>query len=148
MKTVMNRFLAIVCVCVMLCLSSIPAVADTPDLSGMSDSEMIALLEKVNREIMDRGIRKTARLAKGAYVAGKDIPAGSYVFTCLASGDDWGSVTIYSDGGAGKQMLWEIVSAAEEGQEPETLFITLNEGDQLKSGVAFSLTITGGVLFM
>ena len=62
-------------------------------------------------------------------------------------GDDWGNVTVYSEGGKGKQLLWEVVSAPEKGQDPETIFITLNDGDQLKSGVPFSLTIMSGALF-
>ena len=123
------------------------AVADSVDLSSMSNDEIIALLENVNSEIVRRGIGKTAKLPKGTYIAGNDIPAGKYIFTCLAVGDDWGNVTVYSDGGKGNQILWNVVTAPEEGQEPTTIFITLNEGDQLKSGVPFSLTIMAGILF-
>lgn len=121
--------------------------ADGMDLSSMSDAEITALLTQVNAEIVARGIRKTATLSRGSYIAGKDIPVGSYVFTCLATGDDWGNVTVYSEEGKGKQLVWEIVSAPEKGSEPETIFIKLNKGDQLKSGVAFSLTVTPGILF-
>ena len=56
-------------------------------------------------------------------------------------------MTVYSDRGEGNQLLWNIVSAPEDGEDPDTLFITLNEGDQLESGVAFSLTIMKGILF-
>ena len=123
------------------------AVADTADLSALSDDEVIALLDKVNEEIVRRGINKTAKLPEGSYIAGNDLPAGKYIFTCLATGDDWGNVTVYSDGGKGKQILWNIVSAPENGEEPATMFITLNQGDELKSGVPFSLTIMSGALF-
>lgn len=143
----LNRFLSLVCAIMLMVLCVVPALAESFNLASMTDTEIISLLEQVNQAIVTRGIQKTAKLAKGAYIAGKDIPAGSYVFTCLATGDDWGNVTVYSEGGAGKQLLWNVVSAPEEGQEPETIFITLNEGDQLKSGVAFSLTINVGVLF-
>ena len=44
-------------------------------------------------------------------------------------------------------MFWEIVSAPEDGEEPESFFITLNPDDQLESGVPFSLTIYAGVEF-
>ncbi len=139
-----HRFLCLLVVCFLL----IPvAVADTVDLSSMSNDEIIALLDELNEEIVRRGINKTAKLPQGTYNAGSDIPAGRYVFTCLAVGDDWGNVTVYSDGGKGKQILWSVVAAPEEGQEPTTIFITLNEGDQLKSGVPFSLTIMSGALF-
>jgi len=136
-------------VCLMVvCLLLIPvAVADTVDLSSMSNDEVVALLDEVNEEIVRRGINKTAKLPQGAYIAGSDIPAGRYVFTCMAVGDDWGNVTVYSEGGKGEQILWNVVSAPEDGEEPTTIFITLNEGDQLKSGVPFSLTIMSGALF-
>ena len=134
--------------CLMVCLLLIPAaLADTINLSSLSDAEIVDLLNRVNAEIVSRGINKTAKLPQGAYIAGKDIPAGKYIFTVMAVGDDWGNVTVYSEGGKGKQLLWEVVSAPEKGQEPETIFITLNAGDQLKSGVPFSLTIMSGALF-
>lgn len=43
--------------------------------------------------------------------------------------------------------MWKVVSAPEEGEEAESFFITLNEGDQLKSDVPFSLTIFAGITF-
>ena len=135
------------CLLAVLLLLVPAAVADTADLSALSDDEVIALLDKVNEEIVRRGINKTAKLPEGSYIAGNDLPAGKYIFTCLATGDDWGNVTVYSDGGKGKQILWNIVSAPENGEEPATMFITLNQGDELKSGVPFSLTIMSGALF-
>ena len=135
------------CLLAVLLLLVPAAVADTADLSALSDDEVIALLDKVNEEIVRRGINKTAKLPEGSYIAGNDLPAGKYIFTCLATGDDWGNVTVYSDGGKGKQILWNIVSAPENDEEPATMFITLNQGDELKSGVPFSLTIMSGALF-
>ncbi len=139
-----HRFVCVLVVCLLL----IPiAVADGVDLSSMSNDEIVDLLNKVNTEIVNRGINKTATLPQGTYLAGSDLPAGRYIFTCLAVGDDWGNVTVYSDGGKGKQILWNVVSAPDEGQDPTTIFITLNEGDELKSGVPFSLTIMSGAIF-
>ena len=129
----------------MLC--SLPAVAENVDFSHLNDSEIVTLFEQVTAEIARRGIEKTATLAKGAYIAGEDLPAGKYVYTCLAKGDDWGNLTVYSERGKGKQLLWNVVSAPDAGAEPETVFINLNEGDELKSGVDFSLTISPGVMF-
>ena len=137
-------FVSLLLVCVMV----IPiASADAVDLSAMSDTEIVQLLEDVNAQIVSRGINKTAKLPQGAYIGGKDIPAGKYIYTCLATGNDWGNVTVYSEGGKGSQLVWEIVSAPENGAEPETIFITLSDGDQLKSGVPFSLTVMSGALF-
>lgn len=69
------------------------------------------------------------------------------MFTCLAAGDDWGSVTICSEEGKGKQLLWEVVSAPDAGEAPKTFFISLKPGDRLKSDVPFSLTIYAGAAF-
>ena len=47
----------------------------------------------------------------------------------------------------GHEFSARIVSAPEKGADPETIFISLNEGDELKSGVPFSLTIMSGAIF-
>ena len=137
-------FFCLALACLVLAL---PALADTVDLSSMSDDEIVALLGSVNDEMVRRGISKTAALPKGSYIAGKDLPAGRYIFTCKATGDDWGNVTVKSDGGAGDLIIWEVVSAPDDGEEAETIFITLTQGDELKSGVPFTLTIMSGAIF-
>lgn len=137
---------AFVLITVIMC-NVFPVSAETIDLAAMTDDQIISLLDKINNEVVKRGIRKTATLPKGTYIAGKDIPCGSYIYTCLATGDDWGNLTVYSEEGKGKQLLWEVLLAPDEGKSPETIFIKLNQGDQLKSGVPFSLTISGGILF-
>ena len=123
------------------------AIADNVDLSSMTDDEITELLTRVNAEVVNRGISKTAKLPQGSYIGGKELPAGKYIFTCLATGNDWGNVTVHTDGGKGDLVTWEVVTAPQNGEEPDTIFITLNEGDELKSGVPFSLTIMSGVLF-
>ena len=123
------------------------AVSEGIDLAGLNDDELVALMGQVQAEIVARHIAGTATLSSGAYIAGRDIPAGSYTYTCLASGKDWGNVTVYSQRGEGDQLFWEIVSAPEDGEEPESFFITLDPDDQLESGVPFSLTIYAGVEF-
>ena len=138
------RLVSLILVCMLL--SSV-AMADTMDLSGLTDSEVIELLEKVNAEIVNRGINKTANLPKGAYIAGRDLPTGRYVFTCRAKGNEWGNFTIYSDKGEGELLVWEVLSAPKEGEEPDTLFITLNDGDKMESAVPFSLTVMNGIRF-
>ena len=123
------------------------ALADKIDLSSMTDDEIVALLNQVNDEVVSRGINKTATLPQGSYIGGKDIPVGKYIYVCKAKGDDWGNVTVKTDGGEGKLVIWEVVSAPAEGEEPETIFITLGEGDELNSGVPFNLTIMSGAVF-
>ena len=145
-----NRFSAgMICMLSVLLMLAVSAAAFAEDisLSALSDEEVVSLYARVNEELVTRNIRKTAAVPKGTYIAGKDLPCGSYIYTCLAEGDDWGNLTIYSDEGAGKLLQWEVLSAPKENEEPETIFIKLNEGDQLKSDVPFSLTISTGIFF-
>ena len=142
----MKKWIALL-VALVIAACTTMAFAEEIDLAGLSDDDIVALMGRVQEEIVARHIEGTATLAGGTYIAGKDIPAGSYIFTCLATGDDWGNVTIYSEKGEGDQLFWEVVTAPENGEEPESFFITLNEDDQLKSGVPFSLTIYAGVSF-
>lgn len=139
-----RRFLC----CLVVCLLLIPAaLSDAVNLSSMTDDEIVALLDQVNQELVNRGINKTAKLPQGGYIAGKDLPAGRYIYTCQAKGDDWGNLTVKSDQGSGQLILWEVVSAPENGEDQETIFITLNKGDKLESGVPFTLTIMSGAVF-
>ena len=139
-----RRFLC----CLLICLLLVPAaLAASVDLSAMTDDEVVTLLNEVNDEVVRRGINKTAALPKGAYIGGKDLPAGKYIYVCKAKGDDWGNVTVKTESGKGDLVIWEVVSAPEEGEEPETIFITLGSGDELKSDVPFSLTIMPGAVF-
>lgn len=142
----MRKVMAVVFALVIMTCSSF-SMAEGIDISTLSDDELVALMARVQEEIVARHIEGTANLAGGTYIVGKDIPARSYIYTCLASGDDWGNVTIYSEKGEGDQLFWEVVAAPEDGEKPESFFITLNPDDQLKSGVPFSLTIYAGVSF-
>lgn len=141
-----KRIVSCILVFLMIAALAASAMADF-DMSALSDDEIQVLARQIDEEMVARGLPKTATLPKGAYIAGRDIPAGSYIYTCLATGDDWGNVTVYSDGGEGDQLLWNVVSAPDDGEEPDSIFVRLNDGDEFKSGVPFSLTIAGGILF-
>ena len=52
------------------------ALSEGIDLAGLSDNEIVAMLNRVQKEVVDRHIERTATLASGAYIGGKDIPAG------------------------------------------------------------------------
>lgn len=142
----MKKWMAALLVFVILMFTG-QALAEGVDLSTLSDDELVGLMKQIQEEMVARNIEGTANLKGGKYVAGRDLPAGSYIFTCLAQGDDWGNVTIYADQGAGSQLFWEVVSAPDEGEEPESFFITLNKDDELESSVPFTLTIYTGVRF-
>jgi len=62
------------------------AGAETIDLSMMTDSEIITLLEQVNSEVVSRGIAKTAKLPQGTYIVGRDLPAGRYIYLSCNGG--------------------------------------------------------------
>lgn len=147
----MKRILTVLVLCsVLMTFAVIPVLsvqAEEWDLAALSDADLTQLLTRVNEEIVSRGLEKTAELRKGSYIAGKDIPCGTYIFTCMARGNDWGNVTVYAQKGNGKQILWEIVSAPDEGEEQESFMITLEEDDQLESQVPFSLTVFKGIVF-
>ena len=142
----MKRWIALMLALTALALMGM-ASAETFDLDALTDDEIVALMMRVQEELVERRIEGTAKLSGGSYIAGRDFPAGSYIFTCLATGSDWGNVTIYSQQGEGSQRFWEVVSAPDEGEDPESFFITLNEDDELKSSVPFSLTIYAGIRF-
>ena len=83
----MKRGIALLLVLAMLL--SLGAAAEEIELAHLSDEQVVALMQRVQEEIAARHIEKTATLASGSYIAGKDIPVGAYVYTCLATGDDW-----------------------------------------------------------
>lgn len=145
-KTILQRILPLFAALFLAC-NPLPALAQEVDLAGMTDQEIILLVQQINQQLMDRGIEKTATLAKGSYYAGQEIPAGQYLFTCLATGNEWGYVTICTERGKGEQVFLELCLAPDEGEEPESFYITLKEGERLKSDVPFSLTILPGVVF-
>ncbi|MGX8707012.1 MAG: hypothetical protein ACSW8J_10575 [bacterium] len=135
----------LVALAVMVCACQ--ALAEDIDIGGLSDNQVIGLYRRLQDELVARHIEATATLAGGNYIGGRDIPIGSYVYTCLATGDDWGNVTIYSEKGEGEQLFWEVVSAPKDGEAPESFFISLGPDDRLKSSVPFSLTIYAGANF-
>ena len=140
----LRGFLCVLLAGLLVCTA---ALAGSVDLSGMTDDEVVELLADVNAEVARRGISKTAELSPGSYIAGRDVPPGRYILTCLAKGSDWGNLTVRPGGPSGSLDVWEVLAAPEKGEDPETVFITLNDGDELKCDVPFSLTIMSGVVF-
>lgn len=142
----MKRILSLTAALLLFCTAAVAQTASI-NVSTLSDREVLELLDQLNHELVSRGIEKTAVLPKGTYLVGEDLPAGRYVYTCMAQGSDWGNMTVYADGGKGDQLVWEVLLAPEDGEQPETVFLKLNEGDELSSGVPFSLTISPGIHF-
>ena len=80
----MRKVMAILFVLVIIACSSL-SLAEGIDISTLSDDELVALMARVQEEIIARHIEGTANLAGGTYIVGKDIPAGSYIYTCKIS---------------------------------------------------------------
>lgn len=70
----MKRFAVILLVFVMIFSM---AYAESIDLTGMSDEELLALSDSLDLELVDRNLRPI--LSVGDYVGGKDIGVGKYV---------------------------------------------------------------------
>lgn len=139
-----RRFLC----CLLVLLLLIPAaLADVPDLSGLTDDEIVELLGKVNEEMMSRGISKSAELPAGKYVGGKDLPAGAYIITCKTDdnhhGIVWVSAAADDLNNQYPSILYEHVSFSSE----EQFRVTIEEGGILNLPFAATLTISSGVFF-
>ena len=117
------------------------------DLSALTDDELTALLSDVHAEISARKIQKTATLSIGSYVAGEDLPAGKYLYTCLGGEKDHGIIRIVTNRGEGDRRLYEHILALNGSGEPTTLMFTLSDGDQLYSPMPFTLTVNPVITF-
>lgn len=138
------RFVCLLLVCLLL----IPgAVAEVPDISGLTDDEIIELLGKVNEELAGRGIAKSADLPAGKYTGGKDLPAGSYIITCKTDenhhGIVWVSAAADDLNNQYPSILYEHVSFNTE----EQFRVTIEEGGILNLPFAATLTISAGMFF-
>ena len=150
MRRVSMKKVTLIFAVVMTLVSGANVFAEEIDLSQYDDNAIVELLEQVQQEIVNRNIEKTALLAAGDYIGGRDLPAGTYLWTSMATGEDWGNITVYTldeNGSHDKQKLWEVAGAPEEGEAAESFLLTLGEGEELSSGVPFSLTIYAGAQF-
>lgn len=139
-----RRFLC----CLMACLLVIPAAfADVPDISALTDDEIVELLGRVNEELVSRGISKSAELPAGKYVGGKDLPAGAYIITCKTDenhhGIVWVSAAADDLNNQYPSILYEHVSFSSE----EQFRVTIEEGGILNLPFSATLTISSGMLF-
>ena len=57
------------------------ALADLPDISGLSFDELVQLREQVNIAIMQQKEFQNVEVPAGVYEIGKDIPAGHWTIT-------------------------------------------------------------------
>ena len=139
-----HRFVCLLAACLLLISG---ALADVPDISGLTDDEIVELLGKVNEELVGRGIAKSAELPAGKYTGGKDLPAGSYIITCKTDDNHHGIVWVSAAGDDLNEnypsILYEHVSFNSE----EKYRVTIEEGGILNLPFAATLTISSGLFF-
>ena len=141
---IFHRFICLFVACLLL----IPgALADVPDISGLTDDEVLELLGKVNEELVGRGIAKSAELPAGKYTGGKDLPVGSYIISCNTDERHHGIVWVSAaDDDLNNQypsILYEHVSFNTE----EKFRVTIEEGGIMNLPFAATVTISAGLLF-
>lgn len=139
-----RRFIC--CLLASLFLISV-ALADIPDTSVLTDDEIIELLNKINEELVSRGIAKSANLPAGKYIGGKDLPAGAYIITCKTDDSHHGIVWVSAEAddlnNQYPSILYEHVSFSSE----EQFRVTIEEGGILNLPFSATLTISSGLLF-
>lgn len=103
------------------------ALADLPDISGLSADELIELNHRIQLRLFSEQLVNGVLINPGQYVVGEDLPAGSYraeailpsnTFTiglaCVYNPDDLFSETSGSITGEGYTSIGKIIM--EEGQ--------------------------------
>ena len=121
-------------------------LAAAPDFTAMSDDELIAQLAALQSEIVARDIEKTAALTAGTYIGGRDIPAGDYILASAGEEGDAGIVSLRSVNDPEDEYpskLYEFNFAS----EGYTVYITVEEGDELVVPYPYTLTVSAGVKF-
>lgn len=102
MKKIAALLLALI-----LCLGSLPAFADV-DLSAYTQEELLSLRDKINQELLKRGIIKVVAVPIGMYIVGEDIPAGAY--TIKPERYSW--IDVYTDESMKKRSFGEGLQAS------------------------------------
>lgn len=139
-----RRFLC----CLLVFLMLTPAVfAEIPDLSGLTDDEIVELLGIINEELVRRGINKSAELPAGKYVGGRDLPAGAYIISCKTDENHHGIVWVSAANDDLKNdypsILYDHVSFSSE----EQYRVTIEEGGILNLPFTATVTISSGLFF-
>ena len=140
-------FCRLVCLLLVSLLIIPTALADKVDLSSLTDNEIAELSEQITQELVKRGIEKSATLPAGKYIAGKDLPAGSYIIDCKTDDNHHGIVWVSAPeddlNNQYPSVLYEHVSFNSE----EQFRVTLKDGGILNLPFTATLTISTGILF-
>lgn len=139
----------------LLILLSSSALADLPDISGLSLDELLRLRELVDTAIMNSSDYQEISLPAGLWTVGVDFPAGTWLITPL---DDQYMALWYGDvlneSGTDAGYGWDIVNGYNDGlstkkdkngewknpNDPHFVTITMKDGWYLKIGGSVVLT--------
>ena len=128
----MKRILALLFAAALLCACWTAALAEgEPDLSGMTDAELLELRQAIGAELTARGVFAEGQdeLYPGVYEVGKDIRAGDFLFTLKESTRTWVELRLYAS-----------AEDYEEDEEPEREYVTSDLGS------TFNLLLTDGMV--
>lgn len=141
----MKKF--ILCCLLAFCFSVTCTASDNslPDLTQYTNDQLTELLQNINVEIVNRGLSKTASLAAGTYICGKDFPAGSYD---ISKTDNTKPITIYigtsnEDGTLNEPFTGQTIFSNDD----EAYHYTFSDKDFFRSTEAVQLTINTGIIF-
>lgn len=82
----------VICIILVLVTMAGCSLAAGVDVTALTDEEFVELYTRMNQELVNRKIEKTAHLKAGMYIGGKDIPVGEYL---LVVGDGTNEKPIY-----------------------------------------------------
>ncbi len=88
----MKKLIALILILAMLLPAA--ALADLPDISGLSFDELIELKQKINLALWDSEEWQEVKVPIGVWKIGEDIPAGKWT---ISAATDNGSYLIFCD---------------------------------------------------
>lgn len=125
----MKRIIVFV-VCLLMITST--AFAEIPDISNLTDEELVSLNEAIIEKLLDSGYLKEVTVPAGIYTVGKDIPAGSYLVKNTDKGSWPDDINIYTNGEV-SSYGWDMHFTLSEGESAKV---------ELKNGYVIELEKT------
>lgn len=141
----MKKFL---CIIFVLLIVNVAGLAEANEFDAYDDSSLVALLDSVQQEIANRHIEKSANLSQGIYVAGKDIPTGTYNITAVYKGSLWMNISVYAaEDDENSKQDFTIYGYEPYGDGTGKFYVDLPDGDRLKCDGEITLTTSAGIMF-
>ena len=150
----MKKLIAIILVLAVIMPAA--ALADLPDISGLTFDELVQLRDKLNMAIWDSKEWQEVKVPVGVWKIGEDIPAGKWTISAASDNPEIGTFIIYCnkldnsgmDGDAGGQLFYfQSIENEEsgEGWYPTSIDIDLKKGTYLivKDGPALFKPFAG-----